>query len=643
MKKEFLFIIGLLLLLGQGSKAMAQREEVAPSGPAPILDVQWYGVDTTGEEAQSVLVVRIENVSDSPWTVDVSVECMGLIQHAAELDLGVVEIAADEAIYLEVYAADLPLQSQDYIMQVRVNAEVEWERSRMDPVIRPTYSEYLFYRHADERVRKVHTFSEEILSVVYGGRLAPEEPTRGEIGWVMGERGYLEPVYATDFPFLDDNERVIAYYYGATAIHSGKSGGFGNTIPYEHPNPFAAPEIKFCTEWLTGYIDAYFGEDLLVIPSWDDPCYRFVPASYAKVKVLHENGTHIWDGYLDVDGCTPYLPVESFTYYTIEQWTDMEKDSGTTSEKKITVLQDAADVWEDEDWAEIVYSWVGFGGISWPSQNTIHITPMLSTRGTHVAPVAALVLENSDKMAYPDLMETYISTKLGGVLGCTGTYYALGNKVCVVDDRPYWKYVIAHEMGHRVGYGQYAWWVGSYDEYNTSAYSTDHHCNCDHIDPASNNGKGQWHCLQSREEIKTAQGEGWAQAYATMLFNHQGSTSGADAAFVYYKAKNDIFLVFPPLYVNAKYQIRRMETYCNDAIVDRGTEQDWLVFFTTVWQDTTNRFSAAELIDVSYFWNPPLFTSYWSELVDNVGGIYGPLNDKTIHFTDTGFSAGVDH
>ncbi len=98
MKREFLSIIGLLLLLGQGSQALAEGEGFAPSGPTPILDVQWRHVDFTGEKAKRFIRVEIENVSDSPWTVDVSMECMGLIQHAAELDLGVVEIAAGEVI-----------------------------------------------------------------------------------------------------------------------------------------------------------------------------------------------------------------------------------------------------------------------------------------------------------------------------------------------------------------------------------------------------------------------------------------------------------------------------------------------------------------------------------------------------------------
>ena len=181
MKREFLFIIGLLLLLGQGSEAMADFDFLStPSDPAPILNVQWRHVDFTGEKTKRFIRVEIENVSDSPWTVDVSVECLGLIQHAAELDLGVVEIAAGEVIRLKIDAADLPLQSLDYIMQVRVNAEVELERPRMN-VMRPTYSEHLFYRYTGHDLKKVQTFSEEILSLDYDGRLAPEEPLQGEI------------------------------------------------------------------------------------------------------------------------------------------------------------------------------------------------------------------------------------------------------------------------------------------------------------------------------------------------------------------------------------------------------------------------------------------------------------------------------
>ncbi len=488
------------------------------------------------------------------------------------------------------------------------------------------------------------------MSLVYDGRLAPEVPPQGEIGWVMGEQGYLEPVYATDFPFLDDNEGIVAYDLGVKGTHSGKSGGLGNTLPHDPQDPFATAEIKFCMNWLAGYVDADFGEDYLVIPSWWSWLSKHVPASYARVRVVHEDGTHIWDDYLDEDGCTPYLDVGSFTEYTLEMWTDMEKDSGTTSPKKITVLQQAADVWEDEEWAEILYFGVQTSALVDGSQYTVELKPWFGSRATNVAPVAALVLRHSGKMAYLDGMETYISTKLDGDLGCTGTYYTgYAGHVCVVFDRPYWKYVIAHEIGHRVGAGQTAWFCAGYDiDDETAVYSSNANCNCDHIPEWSNNFKGRWHCLQSREEIKTAQGEGWAHAYGTMLFNQQGSTSGNDAAFVYYKAMNYVIEdpipwsveVLPPIYVNAKNNITRMEQFCDDNMVRNGTEQDWLVFFTTVWQDTTNRFSAAELIAVSDL--APV-TSYWSNLVWAVGVLHTVDTPKYDHFTLKGDQAGVNH
>ncbi len=123
--------------------------------------------------------------------------------------------------------------------------------------------------------------------------------------------------------------------------------------------------------------------------------------------------------------------------------------------------------------------------------------------------------------------------------------------------------------------------------------------------------------------------------------------TGSDATFVYYKAIADPSLftpiVLPPSHVDARYDVKRMYNYCSDDMTDNGTEQDWLVFFTHLWQDSVNRYNAAEMMDVSSEAIDVYGTSYWNDLVDAVEGIYGLDTPKYDHFTLKGDQAGVNH
>jgi hypothetical protein len=88
-------------------------------------------------------------------------------------------------------------------------------------------------------------------------------------------------------------------------------------------------------------------------------------------------------------------------------------------------------------------------------------------------------------------------------------------------------------------------------------------CKCDHV---SGDDMNRWHCVQSWEYIVTTQTEGWAQFYATRLFNNQ--TEGA-GKFVYYKeflfAYPDWWVALPPIAFNAYYNATWMLARADDS------------------------------------------------------------------------------
>jgi hypothetical protein len=115
-----------------------------------------------------------------------------------------------------------------------------------------------------------------------------------------------------------------------------------------------------------------------------------------------------------------------------------------------------------------------------------------------------------------------------------------------------------------------------------------------------------------------------------------------------------------PVQVACNHNVRWMEQYSNDddvTLLNRGTMQDWMVFFWNVWSNGANRFSVDELTDIWYRtpcsdesiddsdtdWCPGHVCDIgetWGDLVDDVEANYAI--GKRNQFTGKGNSAGVD-
>lgn len=111
------------------------------------------------------------------------------------------------------------------------------------------------------------------------------------------------------------------------------------------------------------------------------------------------------------------------------------------------------------------------------------------------------------------------------------------------------------------------------------------------------------HCLNSREYLSTAQGEGWGHFFSSKVFNDFG---GNTCSFVYYKDTLSLstdwngnhVVLHPPIdtRVSCNSPMKWRNSFCG--LQESGTEWDWLTFLTNVHTQGTNKLSMAELADV---------------------------------------------
>jgi hypothetical protein len=136
-------------------------------------------------------------------------------------------------------------------------------------------------------------------------------------------------------------------------------------------------------------------------------------------------------------------------------------------------------------------------------------------------------------------------------------------------------------------------------------FGVDARCRCDHVEAAN----GQ-HCLQSVEQGGPAQGEGFAQYFASKVWNDADESA---CAFSYYKetlldvcppgkvCKNMGYASMaqaapPPTEVSCREAKRWRNTFCGmNKFADFGTELDWMTFLWNLNVTTTSKLSLQEI------------------------------------------------
>jgi hypothetical protein len=165
---------------------------------------------------------------------------------------------------------------------------------------------------------------------------------------------------------------------------------------------------------------------------------------------------------------------------------------------------------------------------------------------------------------------------------CGGT----GPCLCMKEDNTRWKMILTHEMGHQVQDRG----VGTGDQGDSYRFCSDAMCTniindppgiatasplcaCNHIRAAN-----AWHCLQSIERTGAAQVEGFAQFFASRVWNDK---TEADCTFAYYKEFLDQIGTThaPPVAIDCASPQKWRNNHCNmGANADFTTEVDWLGF-----------------------------------------------------------------
>lgn len=300
------------------------------------------------------------------------------------------------------------------------------------------------------------------------------------------------------------------------------------------------------------YIDTKMGEDYLI--GQTSSAVGHEPAHYLYAVLQNGSGANVWTGYLDAYGCSPYVNHANGTY---KGWV-------TTS-----IYRSASDV-------TINLTPTDSSGLRWYWQSYVISgsggTVTLEAFGADTVSSAAIAAANTlyrSTTAYPygTAANVYVDQNCPGSQGGC----ASGNNIWLGQDNygvglGWFKYVTSHELGHVAMDALFGMPLNSYDNDAPSDL-----CQCKHVLSAN-----QFHCLQSRHHIASAQVEGWAQFFGSTNLN---SGSQSNCTFVNYKEfKNPSGSVQPVPNAKGCYSpVLWMETYC--PATTRGVEWDWMNFY----------------------------------------------------------------
>jgi hypothetical protein len=210
----------------------------------------------------------------------------------------------------------------------------------------------------------------------------------------------------------------------------------------------------------------------------------------------------------------------------------------------------------------------------------------------------------------------------------------------------YWKFMLAHEIGHIVQDRA----MGFPNNNLESDNPTQPLCTCNHYDMSWGN---QIHCMQSRETTGGAQVEGFAHAFAIRVFNR---TNQFDPIMVYYKPVKWYATstpLLPPVALDGWGASPGpwMKTRCAEA--NKGVEWDWMVYFfristetssdSTTFSDVFNIYkrACAQAGQPSICFGQNIF---WNQLVAAAQTYYGgsSTDPRFVRFRDLGATTGVN-
>lgn len=406
--------------------------------------------------------------------------------------------------------------------------------------------------------------------------------------------------------------------------------------------PEASAAYKFCTAIMPFYNDSNKGEDHLT---------GSVGAQRHKME-LYRNGVRIWTGFADSDGCIP-SPQSLAGNYTHVTWSHLSRGSVNVYVHKndLSTLYGLSTTWNlPADNGGTVNKWTMMAGT--PDDGVWRTTAVVGL---------ALGLGLVADRTYRINAEHPVAAQPA----CTGC--VIGNNMYLSQQNGSWvnlsKAAIAHEFGHLIqnsafgSFGVQGVSVANY--YCESVVETTCRCTTVSASPPSgecgNEQMDKLHCLNSREHLHAAFGEGWAHYYAAATLNNTYETS---AVFPYYKnviqSNGNYYWIAPVSHqVLPQTPYRWMTNNCNSSVVNKGTEMDWLSFLYYVGTQTASKYTLVDYhavmtsTQVCGSWCTDADKVTWTKMRDGVDAQalrQPPWSDtKRNHFTTNGAVYGVNY
>jgi hypothetical protein len=402
--------------------------------------------------------------------------------------------------------------------------------------------------------------------------------------------------------------------------------------------PSFAYGITFCADWPYIFRDHDQGEDDL-LHSTPTATSGQIKAAYTFARLVH-NGNYVAAGLLNSSGCFPIREAALGTYI-IEVETYLHKPTaGVPTGAVVSVAEYEG------------------GGTSF-FQNVVNITQLLprddiqrvkinassATLGQVMAVATQFLLE-ADIGIGPSTVLNIVAdstSTLGTHTDPTSPYKVHLGRLPDGSKDAWWKYVIAHEMGHAIQGTLFGSLNINYDEDPDIDY-----CNCGHIE----NVLDARHCLQGREQGAAAQQEGWAQFIALDAMNND---TQSDGTFLYYKdflfpptGYEQVGEQPPPVKIDGrkKYKWMNTITHCAKAGAYLGTELDWMGFYYAVHSTTANKYSISQFkstyLQACTGGTCSNKKPTWTNLKDAAIALYGSGTPKVNHWNNRGIEYGVN-
>jgi hypothetical protein len=625
-----------------------KKSRVGHSDAVPLseVDVGWRDQDLGGSirSSKASIYARIQNNSDAEQSGKLYLVASGLDGQTIKRQLSTFKLGAKATRDVPVAVRRLPIQSQQLAFVV-VQAEFDGGDGYLTRVPTPPLH-YMF--NAQFRQARFY-YDKDLMQLSQESQLADAPGSVSHVARIAREDGTLEEVDAAPLRETD------GFSQGPTTVQFFRKDDLPVRTATQESQPpaaamaesessgVAAISPRICTTWNVFYRDSGRGEDFMSAPDFHQE-----PARFAYVQLINSAGNTVWEGNLNDSGCT----VRSLApgNYRLIQYTD-QMTSGTRTFSTFWNYDGTEDGFVFIPTVTTAFTLTS-------STVTITLRPTTNNPAFNAAAVAGQVLLSNltlGGLGMPD-GQYNIMTNLGCPENPPGTdacyheatdHVRTGTTVIAGRDGAYWKFMIAHELGHYVQDRA----MGMPTRELEGDVSSEPLCTCNHYDQTWGN---QLHCMQSRETIGGAEVEGFAQAFALRTFNR---TNQFDPVMVYYKpfkfsaATNT---VFPPLALDGwGAGTGWMREHCPEAW--KGVELDWMRFFFRVSSETSS--NATKFSDIFSIYRRAcavggqprdciegIHNISWEHLLVAARAHYGgSVSDpRLVRFTNTGSQTGVN-